>query len=143
MKLRPHHLLCIQLFAGHGYDAAFTSHMTKVVSLLHLHPQTEIQLHCGCDDLCAVCPHNRNGVCSSPEKTRQLDDAVLRECGLQDGQCAEWQTLAESASGRILQTDRFAAVCGNCQWYMLCCETAGKEDAHATESDCKTENPDG
>ena len=32
MKIRPHHLLCIQKYTGHGYDAAFTAHMTALVS---------------------------------------------------------------------------------------------------------------
>ena len=38
MQLRPHHLLCIQKFTGHGYDEPFTQHMTSIVSALKSHP---------------------------------------------------------------------------------------------------------
>ena len=142
MKLRPHHLLCIQLFTGHGYDEAFTAYMTKTVSLLRSDPQTEILLQCGCDDLCAVCPHNRSGVCTEQEKTNRLDAAVLHECGLHDGQSAKWQMLSAAAREQILQTDRFAAVCGDCQWYALCRETAGKEVFYANNIFPETREPD-
>lgn len=142
MKLRPHHLLCIQLFTGCGYDEAFTANMRKNVQQLQQHPQTEILLHCGCDALCAVCPHNQKGVCSEQKKTDRLDAAVLRECGLQDGQSAAWQMLAAAARGRILQTDRFAAVCSSCQWYALCRETVGKEDFYANNANPETRDKD-
>ena len=141
MKLRPHNLLCIQLFTGHGYDEAFTANMIMAVRQLQQHPQTEILLHCGCDALCAVCPHNQNGTCSVTEKTDRLDAAVLRECGLHEGQSAAWQSLAAAARGQILRTDRFAAVCSSCQWYALCRETVGKEEYYANNANQKTRDP--
>lgn len=40
MNFRPHHLLCIQKFTGHGYNADFTAHMKMIVSEFALHFQT-------------------------------------------------------------------------------------------------------
>ena len=71
MQLRPHHLLCIQKFTGHGYDEPFTQHMTSIVSALKSHPQTEITVTQGCDDLCQRCPNNHSGTCTSLEKSRR------------------------------------------------------------------------
>ena len=50
MNLRPHHLLCIQKFTGHGYNADFTAHMKTIVSELAENPQITVAQ--GCDDLC-------------------------------------------------------------------------------------------
>ena len=82
MELRPHHLLCIQKFTGHGYDADFTQHMNYIVSELRRDPETQITIVQGCDDLCKACPNNINGVCSSLEKVAGMDSSVLDICGL-------------------------------------------------------------
>ena len=50
--LRPHHLLCIQHYVGRGYDEAFTLHMNQVTESLKQHPDQQIQIHEGCDELC-------------------------------------------------------------------------------------------
>ena len=39
MYLRPHHLLCIQKFSGHGYHEDFTSHMQSIVTALAVNPE--------------------------------------------------------------------------------------------------------
>ena len=62
--------------------------------------------------------------CVSAEKTRRMDDAVLRACGLQYGFSAEWSYLFQIILRDILQTDVFDEICGDCQWYALCRETA-------------------
>ena len=49
MFLRPHHLLCMQKFSGHGYSLAFTAHMTALLHDLHAHPDTPVTLICRCD----------------------------------------------------------------------------------------------
>ena len=123
MKLRPHHLLCIQKFTGKGYDAAFTAHMTAVCAALHDRPDTPVTLTAGCDDVCAACPHKAGAECDTAEKVQALDRAVSEHCALQAGMTADWTSLKNIASAKILHTDAFAAVCCGCQWYGLCRET--------------------
>lgn len=120
MHLRPHHLLCIQKFTGHGYDADFTAHMQAVVSELAAHPRTAIQIAAGCDDLCGRCPHNRDGVCASLEKVEEMDRRVLQICRLSDGAAAPWEDLAGRARKQILETAAFETVCARCQWVSFC-----------------------
>lgn len=129
MFLRPHHLLCIRKFTGHGYDAAFTAHMTETVTLLRNHPETAVTLICGADELCTHCPHHREGICDSQQKVAALDAAVLRVSGLHEKQRADWQTLANLTSARILHTDNFSEICACCEWFSLCRET---EEPHGT-----------
>lgn len=123
MKLRPHHLLCVQKYTGHGYDERFTAHMTALTARLRAAPETEIVLTGGCDELCAACPNVRAGVCADGEKTAAMDAAVLARCGLAAGTAAPWREAARLARERIFRTDGFISVCGGCQWFGLCAET--------------------
>ena len=122
MQLRPHHLLCMQKFTGHGYDAAFTAFLSAASAALRAQPDTAVTLVCGCDDLCKACPHNQNGICRSREKTEGLDIGVLAETGLSAGASGTWASLAAAARG-ILQTQAFSKICACCDWYPLCRET--------------------
>ena len=123
MHLRPHHLLCIQKFTGHGYDAAFTEHMTALTAELQEKPDTQITVTKGCDELCSVCPHNANGKCTSLEKVSAMDGAVLELCGIYYGKSALWAEISKKARDKIFKTEKFGAVCGSCEWFELCKNT--------------------
>ena len=97
MNLRPHHLLCIQKFTGHGYNSGFTAHMESVVSELSENPQTQITVSQGCDELCKMCPNNISGVCASLEKVSLMDSAVLGICDLAYGENVPWAKIAKKA----------------------------------------------
>lgn len=120
MNLRPHHLLCIQKYTGHGYDAHFTRHMTSLVSELAENPQIPVRIVRECDDLCHKCPHNVNGVCTSSEKVTSIDQAVLGACSLAYGEIAPWEELANQARTQIFETEEFRNTCSCCQWFELC-----------------------
>ncbi|MGM9520964.1 MAG: DUF1284 domain-containing protein [Oscillospiraceae bacterium] len=122
LKLRPHHLLCIQKFTGHGYSTDFTKHMTELVDSLRSSSPV-ISLVEGCDELCSHCPNNECGKCASLQKVDSMDRAVLALCGLCYGDSAVWPELSAAAREKILDTDGFSAVCGDCQWYKLCKNT--------------------
>lgn len=128
MNLRPHHLLCIQKFTGHGYSPEFTAHMTAVAARLRKMPETRITLTKGCDDLCRKCPHSSSGICSSLDKTAALDAAVQKTCGLSLGDSDSWAALAENVREKILSSETFHHICLSCQWYELCRNTEVSHD---------------
>lgn len=128
MKLRPHHLLCIQKFTGHGYSPAFTAHMTALTASLRQSPEQTVTLVSGADVLCAACPHLLNGVCASAEKVSAMDAAVREIVGETEG---TWAFLADKARAEILRTEQFHHICGNCEWYALCRRT---EEHHVSEN---------
>lgn len=128
MNLRPHHLLCIQKFTGHGYSPEFTAHMTAVAARLRKMPETRITLTKGCDDLCRKCPHSSSGICSSLDKTAALDAAVQKICGLSFVDSDSWAALAENVREKILSSETFHHICLSCQWYELCRNTEVSHD---------------
>ena len=123
INLRPHHLLCIQKFTGHGYDEAFTAHMSELADSFVTEPGRVVELVYGTDELCSVCPNRQESCCRSEEKVQRMDRAVLAICRLNTGDAAEWAGLADKAKKLILSTDAFENVCGNCQWFELCKNT--------------------
>lgn len=123
MNLRPHHILCIQKFTGHGYDGEFTRHMTKVVSELAEDRDTAIVITQGCDDLCERCPNNKDGACTSLEKVDGMDRGVLDVCGISYGENAPFSVLASKARKLIFETGKCHEICGGCQWFELCRKT--------------------
>ena len=123
MELRPHHMLCIQKFTGHGYDADFTEHMKRIVSDLKMNPEMHITVSQGCDDLCKMCPNNIGGVCTSLEKVAYMDSAVLDVCSLTYGEKISWADAASKARELIFETDEFQNICACCEWFELCNRT--------------------
>ena len=124
MRLRPHHALCIQKFTGHGYDDRFTEHMTEICETLQKFRDTQIDIIYGCDELCAVCPHNGRGKCATLEKVDAMDAAVLEAIGAHSGGTLPWRKLAGEARKNVLETDRFEKICGSCEWFDLCRSTS-------------------
>lgn len=120
MNLRPHHLLCIQNFVGHGYNTDFTAHMESVVLKLTKNPKTRITVTQGCDDLCKKCPNNISGLCTSLEKVSLMDTAVLDICNLIYGENILWIKVAGKVREHILGTEKFLNICSCCQWFEIC-----------------------
>lgn len=120
MNIRPHHLLCIQKFTGHGYNAAFTAQMASIVSELADKPVTQITVTQGCDDLCKMCPNNISNACISWEKVALMDSAVLSICNLTYGKSVPWIECANKARKRIFQMDEFIKICACYQWFEIC-----------------------
>lgn len=118
INLRPHHLLCIQKYTGHGYDENFTKHMDSTVKILY--EKGIVTLQEGCDDLCSACPNNVDGKCTSLDKVRHMDESVLEACGLSYGDTDEWMKLADIAKSRVFQTNEFNNICHSCEWFELC-----------------------
>ena len=75
--------------------------MQSIVMKLTKEPKTAITLTQGCDELCGMCPNNRRGVCTSPEKVTYMDNTVLSICGLSYGENVLWRDCADKARNQI------------------------------------------
>ena len=77
-KIRGHHLFCMTLFSGHGYDAAFTNAMKNTI--FSLQGGESILLCSGEDEICQSCPNQRQagGCALGTEDALQRDEAALR-----------------------------------------------------------------
>lgn len=74
--LRPHHLLCLQSFVGHGYSEEFVQQMSAVKQQLTNAPDTPVKIVRGADMLCRHCPNCKMGTCTS-DKPEIFDQLVL------------------------------------------------------------------
>lgn len=119
INLRPHHLLCIQKYSGHGYDEAFTERMDETVQLLKAEPETEIMIVEGGDWLCSACPNYDGTSCLTDEKAQTMDRKVLRICDVAYGEKGSWALLAAKAAD-IFRTKAHEDICGTCEWFSLC-----------------------
>lgn len=57
MKLRPHHLMCIQSYVGKGYDEDFVKVMDKITYELRNNKEYLINIVFSTDDICVACPN--------------------------------------------------------------------------------------
>lgn len=124
LKLRPHHLLCLQKYTGHGYNETFTSQMNDVIHILQKDPDTKIELVKGRDLLCCACPNDHESICQSEEKVCFMDEKVIQICQMYYGETGPWSRLSKEAAG-IFLPGVFDTVCGACEWNQLCKDTKG------------------
>ena len=115
MKLRPHHLLCIQAYEGNGYSEAFVLNMNEVVDLLNGEQDVLIELNQSLDVLCEHCPHALAQTCDTEQKVQTMDQKVLQhfnlKCGKQSYRQAI-QVIQNQITPKVLED-----ICGHCSWY--------------------------
>ncbi len=118
MKLRAHHLLCLQTFVGEGYSDAFCANMAE--QKRRAAEENRFVLADGCDDICQACPERRGKLCRSREKVSRYDAAVIARLGLCAGEELSWRAVSERVRDEIFRPGLLPAVCGDCQWQSLC-----------------------
>lgn len=116
---RPHHGLCFSFFQGKGYSPAFTENLRKILTELSTN-NLPVCLTAGPDPVCAKCPNNLDGKCSSFEKVQRYDHAVLALCSLKEGDILPYHTFCEHIRSSILNTGKRREVCADCSWDSLC-----------------------
>ena len=124
IKLRPHHALCARFFEGKGYSDRFTAHMNGVLAELK-NTDAVVTLTAECDCICAGCPNQVNGVCTSDEKVKGIDRRAITKMGLEPGGSVRWSRLCGLALQTIIRPGLLRDVCGDCEWIGLC---AGKTE---------------
>ena len=125
MALRPHHGLCMAFFQGKGYSGGFTAALAARLEELE-GTRRPVVLTVGTDAVCAPCPHNRNGVCTSADKTAAYDRAVLTVCGLEEGAVLTFSEFTRLVQRRIIAPGLRRKICGDCQWDRLCAGTPSR-----------------
>lgn len=113
-RLRGHHLFCVTLFQGSGYDQAFTAQMERTLAALEA--GEDFTLCAGPDSLCAACPNLRPGerCAHGTSDVARRDAAALAAVGLQPG-----QRLSPSQAGERLRQvteSQWESVCAGCRW---------------------------
>ncbi len=122
LKIRAHHLLCIQGFQGYGYNKDFVKNMTEVIKNIDSNPEVEIITEC--DIICSCCPHNVEGVCqkefNSVKKAKDMDIQVLRKLNLKDGTRGRVRDFLFFVNTKLKNTLDVQDICGKCEWRKKC-----------------------
>lgn len=105
-------------FVGYGYSDAFSAHMAAL--LTELRPESLVWLTIGTDAACGPCPNNTEGSCNKPELTAAYDRAVLRCCGLAEGEVLPFGKFTALVQEKVLAPGLREKICGGCQWDGIC-----------------------
>ena len=117
-RIRAHHGMCFSFFQGKGYSGEFTENMWTMKNELEQNP--EVILVQEADDVCAHCPNNQAGVCTSAAKTQNYDEQVLTYCHLAPNTKIRWKDFQKSVNEHILSAGRRKQICEDCQWDEIC-----------------------
>jgi hypothetical protein len=124
VRLRGHHLICLQFFRGEGYDAAFVENLTRLVARSTDAPALIVS---GADDVCAACPElGAMDRCASESAGGEDQIAHIDSLALEvlDAATGEQLSLAQ-ARGRLESDARGVGVwraraCDGCAWENVC-----------------------
>ncbi len=112
--VRGHHLFCMTLFSGHGYDQAFAENMARLIDTLQAGESFRLVLEQ--DSVCSACPNRQaDGGCTlGTENVLHRDRAALEVLGLSAGQELDW-AQARKRLAAVTEAE-FEAVCQKCRW---------------------------
>lgn len=118
IKIRPHHTLCTQFFVGNGYNEEFIENMYRILSLLNNeNPVVEIVEHC--DDICAYCSKNKDGMCENEDNVCDIDSKCMNSFNLNLGDKKSWSDIKSTVLDSI-EKYGMPNVCNECSWYKIC-----------------------
>ena len=75
MKLRGHHLICLQFFKGKGYSKIFVENTKRIVDFWE---NNSAEIVKGADDVCNFCPFIKNGRCNHPKPKFRITKNLSR-----------------------------------------------------------------
>jgi hypothetical protein len=120
LRLRPHHLLCLRFFAGHGYDEDFIENLRLIQARMREERPLSVMLVRGCDDICDPCPHRVGHRCRYAGSVSAKDASVAEALGIAcEGEMPADQlnTLVERAVEGLSDVRH---ICGDCEWSSIC-----------------------
>ncbi|PHS33653.1 MAG: hypothetical protein COA82_08350 [Alkaliphilus sp.] len=132
MKIRGHHLLCMQSFKGFGYNQTFVDNMYKVIGAIKNNDNLFLHIVAECDALCLHCPHSINNrtnnrnilVCAkdadSEIELREMDLNVLDKFNLTAGTIIKASEIFKFIRKEINKDNNVFTICGSCKWIEIC-----------------------
>lgn len=117
MKIRAHHLLCMQLFEGKGYSETFCEGMAHVIKELQM-DKKGFTLEKASDDICNHCPNkvNETDCCLGNEDVENRDKNVMTILHLQENELLTYESIKNDLKSKI-DEKHFIDLCGDCRWY--------------------------
>lgn len=120
IKLRGHHLLCLQGFQGYGYSEDFVSNMTRI-NELRKSDECIISLTNEPDDICFSCPNLKNNLCENEIQNSiivKMDNEVLSK--LNSNKEHNSIDLFDEVASKFNSLKSVENVCNGCKWTDEC-----------------------
>jgi hypothetical protein len=123
LKIRAHHLCCIQGFQGYGYSPTFVANMRTVISDIKTSPSRPIELVAECDVICISCPSKRE--CSTQKSVhshtiRNMDLVVMDKLKIEEGTVMEAEEAFRLVNSKLNNASDIEDVCETCKWKHKC-----------------------
>ncbi len=122
IRIRAHHLLCIQGFQGYGYDRYFEEHMKNVFHYFFSNPKNKLQIIVANDEICSHCPHEVGNQCirdSDVSNIGKLNQTVIDRAFLTENTFYSFENAVNSVNNN-LKNDDILEICGECGWSLKC-----------------------
>ena len=118
MKLRPHHLMCIQSYVGKGYDEDFVKVMDKITYELRNNKEYLINIVFSTDDICVACPNMLDiNLCKTNEKVNNIDSKVIKYFNLEEKEYI-YKDIVNYIENNIT-LEIMDDICKECEWYNI------------------------
>jgi hypothetical protein len=120
IKLRGHHLLCLQGFQGYGYSEDFVLNMADI-NEKRKSKDCKITLSNNADDICSCCPNLNDNYCENKKQNEiivKMDDEVLSKLDVKKEHDAI--ELFEEASLKFNTLKSVENICNDCKWAEEC-----------------------
>jgi hypothetical protein len=118
MKLRPHHLMCIQSYVGKGYDEDFVKVMDKITYELRNNKEYLINIVFSTDDICVACPNMLDiNLCKTNEKVNNIDSKVIKYFNLEEKEYI-YKDIVNYIKNNIT-LEIMDDICKECEWYNI------------------------
>jgi len=120
IKLRAHHLLCIQGFQGYGYSPEFAEEFGKIRDSLYKEDPI-VQVVEGMDNICKHCPNRSEEVCKEHlNKVTEMDRTVFEMMGIPKDMKVRFLNAISAANKVFNSKEKLDMVCGKCRWRDVC-----------------------
>lgn len=134
IKLRAHHLLCLQGYRGYGYDRNFKINVENVLHCLKTNPNVIVLK--SSDAICGRCPNLKDEKCclnlgrydnlskekmeSSNQEIIKMDSFVIKKTSMIENKLYNINDLYEDINSSFEKVDDLIDICGSCIWTKEC-----------------------
>lgn len=123
LKLRAHHLCCIQGFQGYGYSPIFVTNLGAVILYIMSFPSRPLKLVSECDIICASCPRKKECTAQKSIRARSIwnmDLTVMEKLGIKEGTIIEASEAFSLLNSQLIEACEIEDICGTCKWRPKC-----------------------
>jgi len=123
LKIRAHHLCCIQGFQGYGYSPVFVANLRAIISDMKAFPSKSLELVSECDVICVSCPSKRECAAQKSDTSREIrnmDLVVMEKLKIKEGTIMEAAEAFRLINSQLANSSDIEDICGSCKWRQKC-----------------------